>query len=206
MMQRSSIQKMEVTIESLYSSLAMGLICAKIFNSPFALNRTKGKIEFLNDEDAGYCILGSLMYSFMEWLVCKAKEDNIKKLVFFSREGYLLVPIYKYLKKIKKEVNIPEPIYLEISRRVVWNASITKEDDIYQIAKFPYGGNLRQFLKERFGVEVEQGEFLEVSISEKQKNVGELKKILSPYKEQILQRSCLERNNYQMYFDSLNIK
>lgn len=206
MMQRSSIKKIEVTIESLYSSLAMGLICAKIFNSPFALNRTKGKIEFINDEDAGYCILGSLMYSFMEWLICKAKEDNIKNLVFFSREGYLLVSIYKYLKKIKKEINIPEPIYLEISRRVVWNASIVKEDDIYQIAKFPYGGNLRQFLQERFGVEVKQGDFLEVSVSEKQKNVGELKKILSPYKEQILQRSCLERNNYQMYFDSLNIK
>lgn len=206
MLQKSSIKTIAPTIESIYSSMAMGLICAKIFNSPFALNKMRGKICFADEEEAGYCLLGSLLYSFMEWLIEKAKEDGIRELVFFAREGYLLIPIYNYLREVRKEKNLPKAVYLEISRRAVWNASISSEEEIYEIAQFPYCGNLGQFLEERFGIREEKKEILQASVGEKQTSMKSLKNLIGCYKEEILRRSQEERENYQAYFDSLKIK
>lgn len=209
MLQKSTICTIAPLIDSLFASIAMGLICSRIFNSPFALNNTKGKIVFVDDEEAGYCILGSLIYSFMEWLIYHAMKDEIKKLVFFSREGYLLIPIYNFLKQIKEmreEGNLPDALYLEISRRTVWNASIFSKRDIYTIAQFPFTGNLKQFLKERFGVETKNKEAERILVEKEQNSIESMKNILSCYEKDILNRAYEERKSYLKYFDSLNIK
>lgn len=206
MLQKSSIKEVVPTIESLYSSIAMGLISTRIFNSPFALNSTQGKLLFTDEEEAGYCIMGSLLYVFMEWLSCRAEKEAIKKLLFFAREGYLLIPIYNHFKEMMKERKLPEAVYLEISRRVVWNASISDEEDIYEIAQFPYIGNLQQFMKDRFGIIVDEEETSWISVSEKQNDKQSLKNLMHQYEKKIFLRSEKERKNYQMYFSSLGIR
>jgi len=205
MLQKSSIKTVVPAIESLYSSMAMGLISAKIFNSPFALNGTKGKIKFSEEREAGYVLLGSLMYSFMVWLAEEVRKRKFTKLVFFAREGYLLIPIYNCLKELLEDGNLPEAVYLEISRRAVWNASISDEEDIYEIAVFPYVGSLQMFLEERFGVSVEGKELSEIYVNEIAGDAETIKKLLRPYKGEILGRSRIEKAAYQAYFDSLEL-
>ncbi len=201
MLQSSLIKTILPTIESIYSSLTMGVICGRLFNSPFAMNPTQGKIRFKDEKEAGYCLLGSLIYSFMEWLSDKAIKDGIEQLVFFARDGYLMLPIYNYMKEIKKKEGIPEAVYLEISRRAVWNASIYEEEDIYKVADFPYIGNFKQFLEDRFGIFGEEDSVASISIDSK----AILKKELYSYKDKILKRSQEERKNYLNYFESCNI-
>ncbi len=206
MLQKSSVKTIMPYIESLYSSISMGLICARLFNSPFALNGTKGKIRFCDEREAGYVLLGSLMYSFMVWLADKAKEKRFRNLVFFAREGYLLIPIYNCLKELLGDSDLPDAVYLEISRRAVWNASISSEEDIYEIADFPYDGSWETFLKERFGISIEEKELPEICVNQIAGNTEMMKKLLHPYKEKILERSKVEKDAYQAYFDTLGLK
>lgn len=58
------------------------------------------------------------------------------------------------MKKLKSAEEILEAIYLEISRRFIWYASIWTEEDIYRIAQFSYVGNMKHLKKDCFGVEV----------------------------------------------------
>lgn len=183
MLRKSSIRAIAPTIESLYSSLAMGLICVKIFNSPFALNKTKGKLVFEDEKEAGYVLLGSLMYSFMVWLVGEVRHTGIRKLLFFAREGYLMIPIYEYLKALVGENSLPEAVYLKISRRTVWNASISRKEDIDEIAEFPYVGTFRMFLRERFGINIAEKELPRISLDEICGKAGSVKEMLYPFQE-----------------------
>ena len=45
----------------------------------------------------GYVVLGPLMYSMAFWLQDAAKKDNIEKLYFISRDGYLMQCVYNKL-------------------------------------------------------------------------------------------------------------
>ena len=63
-------------IEDLDESLFMGMIIAEIFNSPFALAESKGKVVFQDFEKMGYCIWGGIIYSFLTWLLEEAKKKN----------------------------------------------------------------------------------------------------------------------------------
>jgi len=206
MLQKSSIKAIVPFVESLYSSIAMGLVCTRLFNSPFALHETKGKIK-TSEKNIGYCLLGSLLYSFLDWLIGRAAEDGIRELIFFAREGYLLIPLYEYLKELKQDAGMPESVYLEISRRAVWNASIFTEEDIYEIAEFPHAGNIEMFLKDRFGIEPLQ-EIVEDDLLLPKKAIlksESKKRMLQLYRKEILERSRWERVNYRAYFDSLDI-
>lgn len=207
MLRKSSIKAIAPTIESLYSSLATGLICAKAFNSPFALNETKGKLRFQDEKEAGYVLLGSLMYSFMVWLVDEARHAGIRKLAFFAREGYLIIPIYDYLKALLEEDSLPKAVYLEISRRVVWNASISRKEDIDEIAEFPYVGTFRMFLRERFGIDITEKELSGIGISSDEilREAGSIKEMLNPFRKKIFKRSREENENYQSYLDTLEL-
>ena len=204
MLRKSSIRAVAPVIESLYSSLAMGLICTKVFNSPFALKDTQGKLRFRDEKEAGYVLLGSLMYSFMFWLVGEVRHTAIKKLVFFSREGYLMIPIYNHLKALLGG-GFPEAVYLKISRRAVWNASISEKEDVDEIAEFPYVGTYRMFLRERFGINIAEEGLSGISIDKIAGEAGRAKQMLNTFYEKILKRSSEEKRNYLAYLSTLDL-
>lgn len=64
MLQRSSIGSIASDISTLYSSFYIGILNTKIFNSPFALHGTNGKVFFTKEQDAGYCLLRSIKYRY----------------------------------------------------------------------------------------------------------------------------------------------
>lgn len=53
-------------------------------------------IPFSDDPEysIGYTILGPFLFDFCKWIKRQSKKSNIEKLVFLSREGYLLKNIY----------------------------------------------------------------------------------------------------------------
>lgn len=59
----------------------------------------------------GYEVFGPLLYGFVNWLYEDAKSQEIKKILFLSRDGYIMKRLYDAL-----ELDIPAE-YFEVSRR-----------------------------------------------------------------------------------------
>lgn len=204
MLQESSVRDITSDVNTLYSSLVVGVISAKLLNSPFALQKTHGKIYFQNEQEAGFCLLGNLMYVFCNWLILQTRNSKVEKLAFFSREGYLLTRIFELYCELSDESDIPKTEYMEISRRVVLTASICDEEDIQRVADFPYVGSIKSFLKDRFGISAKQSKLRELS-AEMSGNKRELQEILMEFKEEILSEAVREKRNYLKYMDSIGL-
>lgn len=204
MLQHSSIKKIVPDICSLYASASVGLICSKLFNSPFALHDAKGKIHFQSNKQAGYCILGSFLFSFITWLMRIAKIHKIDTLAFLARDGYLLIQEYEYLCDLLQTEKFPKAVYLEISRRTIMNASVEKAEDIYAITKFPYSGTVNEFLQKRFAVK-DKSEFGDMSVVEIQKRGYSLEQIVESMYNVIFQQTQEEKISYLAYLNSLDL-
>ncbi|MDE6567435.1 MAG: hypothetical protein K2K70_06860 [Lachnospiraceae bacterium] len=205
MLQKSSIRNITPDVNTLYSSLIVGMINSRILNSPFALQRTCGKIYFEKEKEAGFCLLGSVMHVFCNWLFRQTKESQIRKLAFFSREGYLLTKLFKYYFEVAGEAKIPEVVYMEISRRAVLITSIYDEKDILEVSDFPYIGSINDFLNDRFGVLKEDVSLSEEECIEINESKENLHRVLKQYKADILSEADRERKNYLDYVESIGL-
>lgn len=204
MLKRSSMRTALPKAVTLYASMALGLCVSRIFNSPFAFHDTKGVVEFKNSEEAGYCLFGGVAYSFLLWTLKQAYLDGIEELLFFAREGYLLIEQYHYLLALLK-IDGPKAVYLEISRRAIMGASVSCKEDIYDLARFPYDGTVQDFFRDRFGVRVEDVTYENVLMADIQKDEKKLFGMLNRYMPEIDCSLKCEQKGYRKYFESMNI-
>ena len=207
MLDHSSIRDISDKVRSLHSSIIMGCICARLFNSPFSLCKTKGKVFFKDEEEAGYSLFGALSYNFLMWLVKNAKNDDVEQLVFFARDGYLLFIEYNYLSGLLPEEDWMDALYLEISRRAIWGALAVDPEGIYRAAKFPYKGDAVSFLRDRFGITGIADQTLEkIIIADLQKDEIKFKEFLDTLADKISVRGKIENRNYLKYIEGKNLK
>lgn len=57
------------------------------------------RLDLIDDktEKLGYEVLGPVLFYFVSWLHKQVHENNISKLYFLSRDGYLIMKAYEYL-------------------------------------------------------------------------------------------------------------
>ncbi len=204
MLQHSSIKDIDSKVNSIYASIAMGMINAKIFNDPFALNLTKGMVKFSDLEDIGYCVWGSVVYSFLIWIIEQSKNDGLGTIAFMGRDGYLLQKAYEFIRE-KIKCDMPKSVYLEISRRCIRNASAETWEDVLELAGEAYDGDFKSFLKDRFAIEADFDEEQNINMTDIQKDITKLDEHLQKYKTQILKQINEEKVGYRKYLKSLGL-
>jgi len=204
MLQHSSIKDIDSKVNSIYASIVMGMINAKIFNDPFVLNATKGMVKFSDLEDIGYCVWGSVVYTFLLWIIKQGKEDGLDTIAFMARDGYLLQKAYEFIRE-KIKCDMPKSVYLEISRRCIRNAAAETWEDVLELACEAYDGDFKTFLQDRFAVEVDLNEAQNFNMADIQKDITKLDEHLQKYKTQILKQINEEKKGYQKYLKSLNL-
>ena len=62
MLMNSSMAELASYVNTVSDSICLGLVISNLFNSPFALCSTKGKVSFDDSESYGYCIYGKISY------------------------------------------------------------------------------------------------------------------------------------------------
>ena len=129
MLDNSSLRGILPYSTTLYSSLALGHLVSRLFNDPFAINASNGLVGFEDEVSAGYTLLGPLMDCFYKWLIREMIKNGESRVAFFSREGYLMLPLFNAVKQ-NFNANDPQAVYLEISRRAIWAASITSISEL----------------------------------------------------------------------------
>ena len=109
--------------ESLMERCLVGMAVAELFSDPFRNPNLKEipLIERLRRFAAG--VTGPLVTGYMTWLIQKIRENEIDKVLFFSRDGYLPERIYR---SIRLEPPLPPSIYFYANRHA---AFLTCADD-----------------------------------------------------------------------------
>lgn len=203
MLMNSSMAELASDVNTVSDSICLGLVASKLFNSPFALCSTKGKVSFDDSESYGYCVYGPLLEKFLIWLYYNSRKDEIDKLLFFARDGYFLEKNYKIVTELLDDGYKQDWCYLPISRRLIYIATMENEDDFNRVVSFPYVGTFADYMKSRFEIIVTD-ETLEYN--DRQINaVGDSKNILKwiqPYKDKIMEQAKKERKNYLAYLTS----
>lgn len=200
MFMNSSISELASNVNTVSDSICLGLVVAKLFNSPFALCSTNGKVSFEDSEIYGYCVYGPLLEKFLIWLYYNSRKDGIEKLLFFARDGYFLEKDYKVVSELLNDGYEQDWCYLPISRRCIYMATMENEDDFKRVVAFPYVGTFAEYMKSRFGIIVTE---VTSEYNNRQINVvGDSKDILEwiqLYKDEIIKKAKRERENYLRY-------
>lgn len=200
MLMKSSISELASSVNTVSDSICLGLVAAKLFNSPFALCSTNGKVSYDDSEIYGYCVYGPLLEKFLIWLYYNSRKDGIDKLLFFARDGYFLEKDYKVVSELLNDGYEQDWCYLPISRRLIYMATMENEDDFKRVVAFSYVGTFAEYMKSRFGIIVTE---VTSEYNNRQINaVGDSKDILEwiqPYKDEIIKKAKRERENYLRY-------
>lgn len=200
MFMNSSISELASNVNTVSDSICLGLVVAKLFNSPFALCSTNGKVSFEDSEIYVYCVYGPLLEKFLIWLYYNSRKDGIEKLLFFARDGYFLEKDYKVVSELLNDGYEQDWCYLPISRRCIYMATMENEDDFKRVVAFPYVGTFAEYMKSRFGIIVTE---VTSEYNNRQINVvGDSKDILEwiqLYKDEIIKKAKRERENYLRY-------
>ena len=188
--------------KSLYAGMLLGVVLAKKFQSPFALNEQMtprpGRIVLQNFRDFGYWFFGTPLLTFILWLIQSTREDGIKRILFLARDGYFLQPLYKFVCDLLNVEPLPSD-YFYASRRAVTVASIRELDDTEDLLSLRFEGTLKHFFKVRFGLDA--GDDTKIYLPDNSTKI--VAEEIKNHATEILSHAATERSNYEQYIKNL---
>lgn len=143
-------------------------------------------------EELGYIYFGPLLFNFFIWLKNESKDCD--KILFNSREGFFLNQLYQ---PFKNKFDLPSSVYFKTSRKLSSIVSFRSKEDIYDTFKLHrYSGKLSELLKDRFGIEVDILDDVEIDTLKQIPN-------LDVYVDEILKKSKDTRIQYELYLNEI---
>lgn len=190
------------------NQLMAGLIGNRLAELADAQPRAFDETLRLDDpETLGYVVLGPMVLDYLAWVNRLAVAESAEKILFLSREGYLLQQAYETMHRATGG-NGPSGVYLLASRRGVGTPSIREISDLDYLLEGTYTGSLYALLDARAGkkiAEVAQEELGEVILS-KDVFLPEMReaiiKTLRPLAGKILGIAEHERSTYLRYWNA----
>lgn len=204
MLKSCALVKVESFINSIYSSITMGLLLDALFNSPFVYEETGDIFEIDSCKIFGKCIFGDVALTYLLRIALEVQQRHLDELVFLARDGYFLKQNFALLCK-ESGINIPTS-YLYISRRAILCAASDQTEAFMQLIKADYNGNFAMYLKERFDVQIDKED---IHLNERIHMPNDyqiVKEWLIPYEQNIQQNLLILRNNYKKYLESFDWK
>lgn len=141
-------------------------------------------------EDLGYIYYGPLVFNFFAWLRYAVIGED--KILFNSREGYFLKEIYDIF---QSKFDLPLGVYFKTSRKLSTIVSLFNKSDVYRTFELHrYSGTLKDLLRDRFGVDIDVVENIEIDTQIEIPN-------LDLYIDYILNKASKTRIEYKKYID-----
>lgn len=173
---------LEKHLGKLSCRIKAGMFAARLFNSPFQFETQERRLGVERACDIGYLLFGPMISDFVLWFYQKIQEEKLKNVWLCARDGYLIKKMYDLL------AGDGSCTYFLTSRAAALRAGVSGEDDLYM----HFSGPLEKQLWVQFGLRVTpecaQG------------------KELRDFKEAILERAKVCRENYRRYMERLESK
>ncbi len=193
---------------SLDDRIMLGCVYSKLFNDPFVLARFE-KLALDDFYTAGYAFWGPLVLKFMQWLFSLAPRLKLRKVLFLSRDGFLLDRLYRKYADRFGAARLPEAIYFLTSRRALSVSSIEDVDgviDVFKSAPYVTRINVDRFLRATFGVAARAEDPYRDRLLYDVDPEDLLRRVIAGYADEILKAAGEERDRYLRYFASLGIE
>jgi len=164
-----------------------GILLSGIFN----LNTVKA---------LSFCIIAPFAIGFVQWLAEKFRQNNEKRVLFCSRDGYLAKIIYDYLYKDKN--GYPESGYLYTSKSVLVKACATDSEFVMiclnaYYPRFNKKTKIREAIFRLFGYKLPDCDFADKTV--KSLSTEEVYKALLKYERDIKEHCTKEKQNFINY-------
>ena len=159
MLLHSSLASLLSDTNSYEKRCLLALTIVKIFNDPFVLNSSKGKIHLKDFDEFGY-FWGAIFYCFLCWLIEQAETYGIEQMLLPGRDGYL---IEKALQLFNPKFDYK---YIVASRRAYELAVITDIEKVKEVIAKDYKGSKKDLYKTRFHIDISDNEGTEEKIAD----------------------------------------
>lgn len=149
-------QVVSADIAGINTRSLLGLVIARLFNNPFAMEGRQGTCPVDTAGDFAYFFIAPMIASFMGWLYQEVKADRYDGILFAARDGFLIKGLYELLERELGKGNegyIPT-FYFLTSRAAASSASVTDEASLARVLDtYKYVGlDENTMLEKRFGV------------------------------------------------------
>lgn len=178
-------------VHSLEENIVSASFAAEAFQDPFRIYGKNGKLTIDTPDELGRLLIAPVVLKYITWLIGTIKQDGIDCMVFPSRDGYLLKRIYDEIKAQRRDLQLPDSIYLYTSRRAARIAAASCKEDVYSIIEFDSPDNWKERIQKRFEIEVDVQE--------------DRKEVSKDLMEQLLISCAKERERYQTYLKDTGI-
>lgn len=111
-------------------------------------------IRLDDPEMLGYVVFGPLVLDYLTWTARVALQEGAGKILFLSREGYLLKRAYEALQPWVPAMAQLEGSYLLASRRAIGTTTVRSIEDIDGLLGGTFNGSLKQLLRARMGQQI----------------------------------------------------
>lgn len=163
---------------------------------------------FSRPEDIGYSLLGPLAFHFLQWVIAKAKEDHVDKLLFMARDSHILHVLYQRLQAMPRSdgQHLPEAEYFSVSRLATGLMLIHSPDDLAKLMQRHFDGSLKDFLTYRMDERLVERWPEPETLAERfalPEEADRLSKRLTPLMDDILALADESRRAYRTYLNDL---
>ena len=183
---------------SLNERSMLGLLIAKIFNSPFSLYGSDRRPYVDSIKDISYLYFAPVILKVMLWLMDKLLEGDYEKVLFSARDGFLIQELYDYMRLTRN--GLPDSVYFQASRVLCARAGLSSDADIEWMLSAPFDCSWKEVVKERF--DLNDNDMLDEYNSE----YNSVLDYAMSHKDKIYKRSREIRQNYNKYMKLLGIK
>lgn len=175
-------------INSLRDKIQVGMFISRLFNTPFQFETPGARISVENASDIGHLFFAPVISDFVLWFDRQIRKKHLKNVWFSARDGFLIQKLYDQLEGAEPS------IYFLTSRIAAIRAGMRDEADIQYVQGMRFSGSLREQMKERFGIIIEETDGQEPPEG------------LLAYKQEILSVAEQNRKNYLDYLDTLEVR
>lgn len=204
MLSASSMKIVIPNICTIEESVIVGCIISRLFNSPFALAETKGKVIIESLDIMGYVVYATPIFNYIFWILKETINSKTDKLLFFARDGFFLKQAYYYITQKFALESYPEGLYLISSRMLLIMMTIYTKEDILNILKTKFRGKFKDLMKYRLGIDVGNDIHADDEI-DTYTEYSKIVKFVEFYYERIIKNACSLRLKYKLYMKTLNI-
>lgn len=125
---KSRYQHVLMQVDTINERSIVALFANKLFSDPFERRHVISEAR-----EYAYLFLGPLIAVFMTWLIEETRKSKYSKLLFASRDGYLLLKLYKKAIEILGIDDAPEGLYLYTSRMACLRSYCTNEEGLKEV-------------------------------------------------------------------------
>ncbi|MDR1688178.1 MAG: hypothetical protein LBS21_06150 [Clostridiales bacterium] len=128
--------------------VTIGLFASRVFNDPFSLHKSGGFASVHTPFSIGYLFVAPILSGFVTSLAKYAK-NRCKRILFFSRDGFLPMRMYQMIECFQKD-SFPGAVYFYTSRVACVSAVIRSKEDFDRYNATPFEDDDMRLLTKRF--------------------------------------------------------